>query len=319
MSKVLVTGATGFIGGSLLKKLNKLNVEPIVVTRGKNENVHYSNCVTVEGIDSKTDWKGVFNDCDVVIHCAARVHQMRDKSLDPLSSFREVNTFGTLNLAKKAAQEGVKRFIFISSIKVSGEYSRVGNPFKSSDEPNPTDPYGISKFEAEVGLKILSKETAMEVVIIRPPLVYGQGVKGNFASLLQFASRGIPLPFGAIKNNLRSFVSVDNLVDLIVICISHPNAANRVFLISDDRDLSTAEMFRQLSKSFGKSGFMIPMPVFLYKIIGSLTGKSELVERLCGNLQVDISDTKSLLDWKPVITYKEAFARIADSFLCYKE
>jgi len=313
--EIVLTGATGFVGSNLLRKLVELEYSPLVVLRSKNENNPRYNEVMIESIDSKTDWKDSLSGCDVVIHCAARVHMMDDKSLDPLSEFREVNTQGTLNLARSASKAGVKRFIFTSSIKVSGEETLLGSPFKSSDEPNPLDPYGISKFEAEEGLKKIALETGMDVVIIRPPLVYGPGVKGNFASMLKFASLGIPLPFGGIKHNLRSLVSIDNLVDLIATCTTHPSAANHVFLVSDGEDVSTAKMFQQLSKSFGKSGFMLSVPVFLYRLLGKLTGKSEIVDRLCGNLQVDISETKSLLNWKPVVTFQEGFAKTAESFI----
>lgn len=315
MPKVLLTGATGFVGSSVLIKLLESNYTPVAVRRSKSENGSLVGSeVVIENIDSSTEWGDALRGCKTVIHCAARVHVMDEKSLDPLTAFREVNTFGTLNLARAAVKEGVKRFIFISSIKAVGECTRLGRPFKNTDEPNPADPYGISKFEAEEGLKQLAKTTGMEVVIIRPPLVYGPGVKGNFLSMLRLVSTGIPLPFGAIKHNLRSLVSIDNLVDLIVTCISHPNAANRVFLVSDDEDISTAELLRRLTLSFGKSRFMLPIPVFLYKVAGRLLGKSEIVDRLCGNLQVDISDTKSRLDWAPKESLREGFSKTVAHF-----
>jgi len=313
--KILLTGGTGFVGSAVLNKLVELEYFPAVVVRSAKNSCHEFDEIVIENINSKTDWKASLSGCDVVIHCAARVHIMNDKSVEPLEEFREVNTFGTLNLARSAARQGVKRFIFVSSIKVLGEKTSLGFPFKSTDTPKPEDPYGISKFEAEEGLKKLAKETEMEIVIIRPPLVYGPGVKGNFASLLKFASKGIPLPFGSIKDNLRSIVSIDNLVDLIITCIKHTNAANRVFLVSDDEDMSTSKIFQQLSESFGKSGFMFAIPVFLYAILGKLAGKSAVVERLCGNLQVDITDTKSILGWKPVITSQAAFVKTAKYYL----
>jgi UDP-glucose 4-epimerase len=310
--KLILTGSTGFVGKQILEKVTSFDVT--VIGRSKPE-ILTDFTFFQANIDANSNYAPALADGDVVIHSAARAHIMDDKSADPLTAFREVNTLGTINLAKQAAQAGVKRFIFISSIKVNGEHTSKDKPFSADDKPSPEDPYGLSKAEAEEQLKKLSKETGMEVVIIRPPLVYGPGVKANFAAMMRLAAKGMPLPFGSIKSNKRSLVSVYNLVDLIVHCISHPNAVNQTFLVSDDEDLSTTQILRQLSFAFGKSGLMLPIPVKLFEITGKITGKSAIVERLCGSLQVDISKTKKMLNWQPPVSLKEGFARTAEHYL----
>ena len=315
MAKVLLTGATGFVGSVVLDKLIELNHSPVIVCRSVNQNLTDIGAIVIDTIDGKTNWKGSLDDCDMVIHCAARVHVMSDGIPDPLEKFREVNTFGTLNLAKQGAIAGVKRFIFISSIKVNGESTELGFPFKPDDDFIPIDPYGLSKYEAEQGLREIASETGMEVVIIRPPLVYGPGVKANFSAMMSLVSKGIPLPFGGITDNKRSYVSVDNLVDLIICCINHPNAANRTFLVSDDDDLSTSQMVRTLAQACGKRGIQLPIPVKLFELAGKITGKKDIVDRLCGSLQLDISETNKLLDWTPPISVEEGFANTAKHYL----
>ena len=315
---VLVTGATGFIGRAVVDTLQKNNVAVKAMVREGCSSLKQTDKLTVVNIrtiNKNTDFIQILSDCTTVIHCAARVHVMNDEVANPLEAFREINTDGTLNLAQQAANAGVKRFIFMSSIKVLGEETSLGKPFKNTDTSNPIDPYAISKFEAEEALKKIAQDTGMEVVIIRPPLVYGPKVKGNFLSMLKLASSGLPLPFSSIKHNLRSLVSVDNLVDLMIACIDHPNAANQVFLVSDDEDLSTANMFQQLNTAFGRRGLMLPIPVFVFKLLGKLTGKLGVIERLCGNLQVDIIETKSLLEWEPKLTVQEGFLKTVDDFL----
>lgn len=310
--KLILTGATGFVGKRILKKTSSFTVT--VIGRSKPESLTDFTFFHAN-IDAHSNYGPALSEGDVVIHSAARAHLMDDKSVDPLTAFREVNTLGTINLAKQAAQAGVKRFIFISSIKVNGEHTNRDKPFSADDKASPEDPYGLSKAEAEEQLKKLSKETGMEVVIIRPPLVYGPGVRANFAAMMRLAATGIPLPFGGIKENRRSLVSVYNLVDLIVTCVSHPNAANQTFLVSDDEDLSTATMLKELSMALGKSGRMFFLPVTLIELIGVIIGKSSIVDRFCGSLQVDISKTKQLLDWHPPISVKEGFAQTAEYYL----
>jgi len=233
---------------------------------------------------------------------------MHDSDADSLSAFRAVNVVGTLKLAKQAASEGVKRFIFISTIKVNGEATVLGEPFQADDLPAPEDAYGLSKLEAEQGLKLLAAETGMEVVIIRPPLVYGRGVKGNFGSMIKLVEKEIPLPFGAIHNK-RSLVGIDNLVDLIVRCIDHPAAANQVFLAGDGQDLSTPELVRSLAMAMGKRTRLISLPTGVLKFGATLLGKRALADRLLGSLQVDITKTRELLEWQPRHSVEEGLRR----------
>jgi nucleoside-diphosphate-sugar epimerase len=309
----LITGATGFLGGKLLQSLENASV----VGRTKPNIVH--GMFYLSNLDADSDFSECLDNIECIIHCAARVHVMNDNAEDPLEAFREVNTYGTLNLAKQAAEAGVKRFIFISSIKVNGESTGLGKLFTGFDCRKPQDPYGQSKSEAEEGLLTLAKQTGMEVVIIRPPLVYGPGVKANFASLMNLVSKGFPLPFGAIRSNKRSLVSLGNLVDLIITCIDHPKAANQVFLVSDDQDLSTAELIQYMAKGLGSSGRMLPVPVWCYHLAGKLLRKEDVVNRLIGSLQVDISHTKKTLAWTPPQSLESAFKETAQAFLYNKE
>lgn len=311
MNKILVTGAKGFLGKLLVERLCEDDFDVSSVHRDKKDET--VNRIYVQGIDSKTDWQGKLDGIHCVIHCAARVHVMNDTASEPLEAFREVNVHGTINLARAASDAGVKRFIFVSSIKVNGEGS--DKPYTAFDTLKPEDPYGISKFEAEEQLKKLASKSAMEVVIIRPPLVYGPGVKANFAAMLKLASTGLPLPFSAIKDNRRSMVSVFNLVDLIITCIDHPNAANNTFLVSDDDDLSTAQFVTQLQQALGKRTVNLPVPVSMYNLFAKATGKQAIVERLCGNLVLDIKHTKTTLDWQPPMSVKQGFSLTAKAFL----
>ncbi|ELA8076916.1 SDR family oxidoreductase [Vibrio alginolyticus] len=309
---VLVTGASGFIGKQLLKKLDLSLVKAL----GRDLPINFPCSQFYKyDIDSITDYSEALCDIDTVVHLAARVHVMNDDAIDPLEEYREVNTYGTVNLARQAAMSGVKRFVFISSIKVNGESTRPGHPFSHDDECLPQDFYGQSKAEAESELFKLSKETGLEVVVIRPTLVYGPGVKANFASLMSLVKKGAPLPFGCINGNKRSLVSVNNLVDLIVTCLEHPKAVNQVFLASDDHDLSTSEMVREMAFAFGKRTWQLPIPVFCYKLIGTLFNKKDMVDRLLGSLQVDITHTKQTLNWEPPQSLQSGFLQTADSFL----
>ena len=310
---VLITGASGFIGSNLCKNLGRDGLFVRLVYReGAVKN--NPQIFTVNGIDKSTGWSGAFDNIETVIHAAARVHVMDDSSVDPLSEFRAVNTYGTLHLAQQAAQAGVKRFIFISTIKVNGESTLTGVPFKPEDSSIPTDPYGLSKYEAEVGLRKIAKETGMEVVIIRPPLVYGPGVKGNFVSMMKWLNKGIPLPLGAI-NNKRSFVSLDNLISLITICIDHPNAANETFLVSDDNDISITTLLSELAVSLNTPKRLLPIPGAWLMFCAKLLGKQDVALRLLGSLQVDITKTKSLLGWSPPYTVDESLKKTAQFFM----
>lgn len=305
--KVLVTGASGFVGQHLVKELKLQQI--LVITVGRNNPFsQVDDFYVVKDFSDASTWLEPLAGCDVVIHLAARVHVMKEKSQNPLDEFRKVNVNGTLTLAKQAEKAGVKRFIYVSSVKVNGEFTRENFPFNEIDRPNPQDAYGVSKFEAEDGLLKLAKETNMEVVIIRPPLVYGSGVKANFFSLIQLVKRGIPLPLGAIKNK-RSFVYVENLVSLIVCCIKHPAAANQVFLVSDGFDLSTPELIRKIANALGIKPKLIPIPQSIIELIANWMGKKNLIQRLCGNLQLDISKARRLLNWEPPISVDEGMKK----------
>lgn len=248
---------------------------------------------------------------DALVHCAARVHVMQDDAADPLDAYRLVNVEGTLNLARQAATAGVQRFVFVSSIKVNGEASLSGQPFTTDDVPTPLDPYGVSKLEAEQGLRELEAQTGMDVVIVRPTLVYGPGVKANFASMMLWVERGVPLPMGAI-HNARSMVALDNLVDLLVTCLKHPAAAGQTFLVSDGEDVSTTELLRRTAQAMGKKALLLPVPAFLLELGAAMLGKRAVAQRLCGSLQVDIEKTRRLLGWKPPLTLNQGLKKAVE-------
>src|SRR5690554_3316255 len=315
MSSVLLTGATGFVGRAVLGRLvhNGRAVKAVV----RNDGAQLANQVSrvvVSALDASTDWALALADINTVIHSAARVHVMNDQSVDPLAEFRKVNVEGTLHLARQAAAAGVKRFIFISSIKVNGEGTTPGHPYTAFDAPDPQDPYGVSKMEAEEGLRRIAQDTGMELVIIRPVLVYGPGVKANFRSMMSWVNRGIPLPLGAIHNK-RSLVSLDNLVDLIVTCIDHPRAANQTFLVSDGEDLSTSEMLRKMAAALGRPARLLPVPATVLEGAAGLLGKRGVAQRLCGSLQVDISHTRETLGWSPPVPVDQGFRAAASAYL----
>ena len=259
-------------------------------------------------MDKTPDYEDCLKGVECIVHAAARAHIMKDEVADPLAEYRRINVDGTLNLARQAVDAGVKRFIFISSIKVNGEQTPLGQPFTPDDTPAPEDAYGISKWEAEQGLQNLASETGIEIVIIRPPLVYGPGVKGNFASIMKLVAKGLPLPLGAI-NNQRSLVALDNLVDLIITCIDHPAAANQVFLAGDGQDLSTTELLHGVAKAMDKPSRLIPIPASLLMLGATLLGQKTVAQRLLGSLQVDISKARHILGWEPPITVEEGLRR----------
>lgn len=311
--KILVTGASGFVGEALVfRLLADMKFSPIAAARGVTR-LH--GLCPVEPFDL-TDAKllPALENVQVVVHAAARVHVMNETSIDALAEFRKVNVAGTLRLAQRAAESGVKRFIFISSIKVNGESTLPGKPFKADDRPSPLDPYGVSKYEAEEALKQLGRDTGMEIVIIRPTLVYGPGVKANFLSMLSWLNKGIPLPLGAIRNQ-RSLVAIDNLVSLIITCIDHPAAANQTFLVSDGDDVSTTQLLRRLSKALGKPARLLPIPEWLLKLAASVLGKQAVAQRICGSLQVDINKNRELLGWTPPINMDKAMRQTAGHYL----
>lgn len=316
MSTVLLTGATGFVGSALLQHFATGGVHEVVAAvRGSGADLPGTSAsVEVGELTADTDWQAALSNVDVVVHCAARVHVISGRSIDPLSDFRQVNVEGTLNLARQAAKAGVKRFIFVSSVKVNGESTALGQPFTANDWPAPVDPYGISKREAEDDLRDIAIESDMAVVIIRPPLVYGPGVQANFLSMMRWLYNGIPLPLGAISNK-RSLVARPNLVDLIGVCVEHPAAANETFLVSDGEDLSTTDLLRRMGTALGKPARLIPVPMAALKMGAKLIHKPALSQRLCGSLQVDISTTCDLLDWQPPVSVNHGLDNAARYFL----
>lgn len=305
---ILLTGKTGFIGSRIFRQL-KLNcttdVFYIVRKPVESSSEDKNQFVITDLSDSQLLAKALLGQ-KVVIHTAARAHVMKDDTLDPLAEYRRVNVKGTLHLAKQAADSGVRRFIFVSSIGVNGNINT--KPFTESDEPNPTEPYAQSKWEAEQGLWEIQRKTGMEIVIIRPPLVYGPNAPGNFANLLRWVEKGIPLPLGAIHNK-RSLVALDNLVDLIITCIDHPAAANQVFLAGDGQDVSTTDLLQGVAREMGRKSFLVPVPASVLMLGAIVLGKKTMAKRLLGSLQVDTTKARVLLGWKPPISIEEGLKR----------
>lgn len=298
---ILVTGATGFVGGAVVRRLLADDALGGVVAAVRRSDMAWPLGVVqaqVGDLTPSTDWSVALNGVFGVVHCAARVHVMKDAATDPLDEYRRVNVQGTLNLARQAAAAGVRRFVFVSSIKVNGEATQPGHRFTADDVPAPLDPYGVSKLEAEQGLRELEVRTGMEVVIVRPPLVYGPGVKANFAAMMRWLARGVPLPLGSIKNK-RSMVARDNLVDLLVTCLTHPSAAGQTFLVSDGEDVSTTDLLRRTGLAMGKSTRLLSVPPGLLQFAAAMLGKRGVAQRLCGSLQVDIEKTRRVLGWQP--------------------
>jgi nucleoside-diphosphate-sugar epimerase len=310
--KVLVTGATGFVGRALVAQLVALgNVEVLALTRQVPANpVTGAKYHPGGDLISQTQWQPVLASVHVLVHTAGRAHVLNDRAADPLAEFRRVNVTGTLRLAEQAAAMGVQRFVFMSSIGVNGVQSAAGKVFSELDKPSPHNTYALSKWEAEQGLLRVADETGLEVVIIRPPLVYGRGAPGNFGSLMRWLTRGLPLPLGAIHNQ-RSLVALDNLVDLIVTCLTHPAAANQTFLVSDGEDVSTTELLRRMGQALGRPARLIPFPASWLKLAATLVGKQDVAQRLCGSLQVDIEKTQRLLGWTPPVSLDEGLRRAA--------
>lgn len=309
----LITGGTGFVGQALTRRaLAEGKDVRLALRRPIGDTAARS--LMVGQIDGHTRWQAALDGVDTVFHLAARVHVMNEKASDPLTAFRYVNTAGTLNLARQAAAAGVRRLVFLSSIKVNGEHTAPGRPFTADQPARPEDPYGQSKWEAEQGLRALGADTGLEVVIVRPPLVYGPGVRANFAALLRAVDRGWPLPLASVTGNRRSLVALDNLVDLLVTCADHPAAAHQTFLTSDGEDLSTAGLLMRMARALGRSPRLLPFPPSLLRLGAAALGRQAVVQRLLDNLQVDITPTRQMLDWQPPITVDEGLRRTVAGF-----
>lgn len=309
MAVIAVTGATGFVGRRALADLARYGHVAIgVVRRGGADAMR-----TVGEIGPDTDWVRALEGVEVVVHCAARAHIMREQAADPSALYRSVNVHGTRRLAEQAAIHGVKRLVYLSSVKAAGERSAPGRPLKLSDRSAPEDAYGISKREAEIALLEVGAATGLETVIIRPPLVYGPGVKGNFLRLMGAIARGWPLPLGALDNR-RSMVSLANLTDLIGVCVESPIAAGRTFFVSDGEDLSTASLARRMGVALGRPARLLPIPRAALSMLGRATGKAAEIERLVGTLQVDLDDNRELLGWCPPQTVEQGLRETADWF-----
>jgi nucleoside-diphosphate-sugar epimerase len=312
--RILVTGSSGFVGHAACIGLLGRGYNVCAFSR--------SELMWPRGIEAVTapamSWLNVgsrsFESTDCILHLAGRAHVLRERLPDPLYKFRRVNVYETLELAKSAALAGVRRFVFVSSVKVNGESTSPGIPFTEADIPKPLDPYGISKYEAEIGLIHLGAETGMEIVIVRPPLIYGPRVKGNFRVMMKLLSLRVPLPFGAIRNNRRSLVALDNLIDFLVLCVSHPEAAGRVFLVSDRADVSTAELLERLGAAMNLPVNLFSVPPFVLKQASRIGSNLSLYRRLCDSLVVDSSAAFRFLGWEPPLDFDEGLRRAAIGF-----
>ncbi len=314
--RTLVTGPTGFVGTGLIRHLTADPAHHVVAAgRGKTIRPHERvQAIHVGDLGAETEWRAALAGVGTVIHLAARAHVMRDTADDPLAAFRQANFEGSVRLGTQAAEAGVRRFVYVSSIKVNGEASIVGLPFRPEDAPQPQDPYGISKLEAEIALRRIAAATGMELVVVRPPLVYGPGVRANFRSMMGWLRRGIPLPFGAIDNR-RSLVALDNLCDLLVTCTHHPGAAGQTFLASDGEDVSTTQLLRRLGTALGHPSRLVPLPPAALRAVFGALGKADIAQRLLSSLQVDISAARTRLGWQPPISLDEGLRRAAAAFL----
>lgn len=309
VNKILVTGANGFVGNALCQTLGAQGHNVVSAVRQSTRESDFEHgCLT-----SNSDWMPALRGCDSIVHLAARVHQIHENPADAAAAYRDMNVAVTLNLARQAISAGVSRFVFVSSIKVNGETSG-SRPFSPANLPRPEDAYGLSKWEAEQGLRNLSGDSGMELVIVRPPLVYGPGVRANFLRLLNLVHAGVPLPLGMVKNP-RSLVSLYNLVDFLGLCVRHPNAAGKVWMVSDQQDVNIADLIRLIAAAMGKSARLLPIPPVMLAGLASFLGKKAITTRLLDALQVDSTAANTLLDWAPVMTVEEGISRTVAHFL----
>ena len=307
---VLITGVSGFVGQALERRLHDAGF----AVSGSARHEHRMAGGALAGVaqlHTSQDWSGLLRGCSAVVHLAARVHIMHDTAPDPLAAFRAANTAGTLHLAQQAVAAGVRRFVFVSTAKVNGEHTAAGRPFRHDDLPQPEDAYAVSKHEAEQGLRALAAASGLELVIVRPPLVYGPGVKANFAALMRAVQRGWPLPLGLAHSNRRSFVGLDNLVDLLCTCLEHPAAANQTFMVSDGHDLSTAELLQRMGVALVRPARLWPVSTGSLMAAAAVLGQREKARRLLGNLQLDIAHTCTTLGWSPPVSVDEGLRRAA--------
>lgn len=308
--QILVTGAGGFIGKRLCQVLAEKGQEVIRVGRG----ISSPSSFDVGDIGPDTDWQLMLAKSQVVVHLAARVHVMQDTVADPMAEFRRINVESTLNLARQAAAAGIERFVFVSSVKVNGESASASLPFREDDAPAPQDDYALSKYKAELALGKLAQDTGLEIVIVRPPLVYGPGVKGNFATLVSWICKEIPLPLGGVRNR-RSLIALENLVDFLALCADRdlsPQAAGQIFLVADGADLSTPELLRKVAHAYGKKSRLVPIPECWLRLAARLLSKSAAADRLLGSLVVDASKARRLLGWHPIVTTDQQLQYMAN-------
>jgi len=311
---IAITGSSGFVGRALgLEAVSRGYAVRGIVRRLTSFSPVIEQIVVGE-MNDRTDWDEALTGCDVVVHLAARVHVMREKASDPLAEFRKVNVVGTEHLARCAVKAGVKRFVYVSSVKVNGEETPLGCRYTEADEVSPQDPYGVSKWEAEQALHRVAAETGLEVVIVRPPLVYGAGVKGNFVQMLSVIRKGIPLPLASVHNQ-RSFIYVKNLVDALLLCATHPQAAGKTYLVSDGEDISTSDLLRKLSAAMGKNAHLFIFPEPLLRLMGRILGKSSQIERLLGSLRIDMRKIREDLGWSSPFSLDDGLkATVRDYF-----
>jgi len=310
--KFMISGAGGFVGKALCAELFRRGQSVSAAVRSEKSLIENIEVIIVGAIDSETKWADALCDVDVVIHLAARVHVMREQAADPLAEFLQVNLHGTSNLARQAACFGVKRFVYVSTIKVNGEQTSATQSFTELDEPSPQDFYSISKWQAEQALWRIAQETGLEIVVVRPPLVYGPGVKGNFAQMLALIAKRFPLPLASVYNR-RSLIYVENLVDALIVCATHPVAAGQTYLVCDGEDISTPDLLRQLGDAMGCPAHILPFPPSWLRMLGKLSGKSEQVERLLGSLQVDSGKIRRDLNWVPPYIMQQGLQATAES------
>lgn len=312
MTRVLVTGATGFVGMSLVPFLRQRGFWVRSTVRQEASQTPTSDeTVVISNIDQHIDWRPALSGMDAVIHLAGRAHIMQESNADPLAAYRSVNRDGTVTLAQQAVETGVKRLVFLSSIKVNGDNTQPGRPFRADDSVAPTDPYGLSKYEAE---QALSQIQGLEAVVVRPPLIYGPGVKANFLRMVNLVHKGLPLPLASVKNR-RSMVGVMNLSDLLATCVESPQAAGETFLVSDNDDVSTPQLLRLIAESLGVKSRLLPFPPKLLATMAGLLGKGPEVSRLCGSLHIDMTKTQSVLDWAPPVSLAQGISDTTDWFV----